>query len=221
MKKLRIALVLGLLAWLTSVPAKADYVIKDGNGNFQTVLSFLCQSFKICPAQVSIDSTGAEKAIQANPSTTGDAHAEVCVVPTVTSGSAYTTGNVVGGLLAFSSGVRSQYLAGIIQSVRLETNTVQTAEFDVTFFQAQPAASTWTDKTAPSIQTTDKVLVYPPVKLTNNYSGLGTHTVYGADSINRSVHLGATTLYSVITVVGTPTFGSTTDLQLCVTLKQD
>ncbi|WP_156927852.1 hypothetical protein [Bradyrhizobium sp. Tv2a-2] len=47
--------------------AFADYQIKDGTGTLQTVLSFVCQTTKICPAQVLIDSSGSEKATASNP----------------------------------------------------------------------------------------------------------------------------------------------------------
>lgn len=47
--------------------AFADYTIKDGNGNFQTVMAFICQTSKICPGHVIVDSGGNEKATSANP----------------------------------------------------------------------------------------------------------------------------------------------------------
>lgn len=53
--------------------ASADYVIKDGNGVAQTVFAFVCQSVKICSAQVLVDSTGTEKATATNPLLVGGA----------------------------------------------------------------------------------------------------------------------------------------------------
>lgn len=48
--------------------ALADYVIKQGDGStISTIFSFVCQSTKLCPAEVLIDSSGAEKATSGNP----------------------------------------------------------------------------------------------------------------------------------------------------------
>lgn len=58
-----------LAAVLAVIPlwALADYTIKDGNGNFQTVMAFICQTSKICPGHVIVDSSGNEKATVTNP----------------------------------------------------------------------------------------------------------------------------------------------------------
>lgn len=211
-----------LVGLLVALPlARADYIIRDGGGNTQTILAFVCQTSKICPAHALIDSTGAEKATGANPLTLGRATIEVCVTPTITSGSSYSAGNVVGGLLAFNGAVNAGLLSGELRSVRLTSRSVQSAEFDVTFFSSQPTVSTWTDKAAPNIQAGDTPFAQPVLKLTNNYSGLGTHTVYGSDNLSRTVHLTTVTLYAVVTTPGTPTFLSSSDLQLCASVLRD
>jgi hypothetical protein len=144
---------------------------------------------------------------------------EVCVTPAITASSAYTTGDVVGGLITLPSAFLSTN-SGILQAVRLTSKSVQTAEFDVTFFSAVPA-TTFTDKTAPSIVAADVLLTQPPIKLTNNFSGLGTHTVYGADGISRPINEVGASAYAVITTAGTPTFASASDLQLCASILDD
>lgn len=143
----------------------------------------------------------------------------------VTASSAYTAGNEVGPLLTlqFARPQGAPRPSGIMQSVTLTSKSIQTVEFDVTFFISQPA-TTFTDKTAPSIAAADVSLVRYPIKLTNNFSGLGTHTVYNQDQIARAVKLpgtGTGQIFAVITTPGTPTFTSTTDLQLCISPLQD
>jgi hypothetical protein len=144
---------------------------------------------------------------------------EVCVSPTVTASSAYTAGNAVGALITFPSAFLSAN-SGILHSVRLTSKSVQTAEFDVSFFSALPTTA-FADKTAPAIAAADVALVQPPIKLTNNYSGLGTHTVYGADGISRPVNTVGTSAYALIITTGTPTFTSASDIQLCASWLQD
>lgn len=143
----------------------------------------------------------------------------------VTASSAYTANNEVGPLLALQFGrtaVGTPAPSGILQSVTLTSKSVQTAEFDVSFFISLPT-TTFTDKTTPSIAAGDVGLVRYPVKLTNNFSGLGTHTIYNQDQIARAVRLppGGGIIWAIITTTGTPTFTATTDLQLCVGMLKD
>ena len=150
----------------------------------------------------------------------GGVSTEICVKPTVAT-SAYSAGFEVGQLLQFDGAVRQGIWTGIIESVRMTCLSVQTAEFDVTFFSAKPNASAWTDHGTPSIAAGDIPLVIGTVKLTSNFSGLGTHTVYNSDAIGRVIKLATTALYAVITTPGTPTFTTAGDVQLCVSLLQD
>ena len=158
--------------------------------------------------------------------TTGGLTREACVVPTVTSGSAYAAGNSLGGLLQLNPAFRAQAQGapdsgGVIQSVRIAFKDVQTAAFKAYEFTAQPSNSTWTDKATPAIAAGDVLLVRPPITISNNDSGLGTMTVYGADALARA-HVGAGTIdYWVVVTTGTPTLGSTTDMQFCVTYLLD
>lgn len=199
---------------------EGTYQIKDGNGVLQSVVDFTsCYSgATICPTFIWIDSSGNEKGIPTNPLIFGGVTKEVCISPTVTA-SAYAAGNLMGGLISLPSAVFGLN-TGVLESIRLDFKSVQTAEFDVYFFASQPAG-TYTDKATPSISGADSLLVQPPLKLVNNASGLGTHTVYGLDGIGRAINLGAGTLYAVVQTEGTPTPASTSDMQLCASVLQD
>jgi len=67
MKNWKAAAVLTLAIMLATGLARADYSYRDGGGTLRTFFAFVCQSTKVCPAQVLIDSTGNEKATTANP----------------------------------------------------------------------------------------------------------------------------------------------------------
>ena len=104
--------------------------------------------------------------------------------------------------------------------MRLTSKSAQTAEFDVTFFSAQPA-TVFTDKAAPSIAAADVALVQPPIKLTGASTGLGTGTTYGLDNIGRPINEVGSSAYALITTTGTPTLASASDLQLCAAWLED
>ena len=66
MKKIAVAaIVAGII--LFAGAASANYYYRDGTGALQQIFSFVCQGTIICPGQVIIDSTGAEKATPSNP----------------------------------------------------------------------------------------------------------------------------------------------------------
>lgn len=185
---------LGVLLW-AQVPANAQTsfpAAPDGNGGVNTAV-VACIN-------------GATQAAACSP-------VEVCQTLVVTASSAYSAGNEVGGLVTLTI---PQTAAGqILVSVRLDFKDAQTAGFKVYQFSANPSNSTWTDKSTPSINAADVFKVLPPLSLAANDSGLGTHTVYGQDAINRALARLSTSDYFVIVTTGTPTFGSTSDAQFC------
>jgi hypothetical protein len=141
---------------------------------------------------------------------------EICQTPVVST-SAYTSGYAVGGLIALTIPLTA---AGqMLMSVRLDFLDAQTVEFDVYQLAGNPvktsAAGGFKDSATPSIDPTDVFKVLPPIILTTGYSGLGTHTVYGADQISRSLARSTAIDYFVIVTKGTPTLGAVNDMQFC------
>jgi hypothetical protein len=153
--------------------------------------------------------------------TTGSVSDEVCTgqgqiqAVTVTPLLAYAIGDVVGGLItipAISRGGR----AGVLMSVRLNIQSIQTAEFDLYQFQSLPSAA-FIDKMKPTLVSSDIFLARPPIQLTTAYSDFGSMTVYGTDAFAGARRAGSTADYLLIITKGTPTFATPSDLQLCVT----
>ena len=146
---------------------------------------------------------------------------QVQVTPTVTSASAYAANNVVGGLLTFANAVQSTVLSGVITSVSVAVKSTQTAGFKLYLFSASPAG-TFTNKTAGAIATADASLLLDVITLGAADSGLGSNvTIYNTDAISRSVVLAGTSLYGVLITTGTPTFTTTTDVVVTVSILKD
>jgi hypothetical protein len=148
----------------------------------------------------------------------GGADNEACASPAV-SAATYSAGNSVGGLIALPNAFSSAN-SGVLQSVRLTIKSTQTAEFDIVFFSAQPS-TVFADKTTPALVASDAFLAQPPIKLTNNFSALGTDTVYGLDNIGRGIKEVGSTAYAVVISVGAPTFASASDIQFCASWSDD
>jgi hypothetical protein len=141
--------------------------------------------------------------------------------PTVSTG-AYSTGDNVGGKITLSDVCRASMGSGLIQSVVITSKSLQTATFDVVFFNADPSGSTFTDNAAQAIVDADLSKVV-------GVAQCGTVVALAAESIHQATGLalpfalsgGATTLYACIVVRGTPTLGSTSDVWLSVRVLQD
>lgn len=70
MKRLSYYVAAFLLLAFTGI-AVADYTIKDGAAATQTIFAFVCATTKICPAHVTINSSGTELGTTSNPFQTG------------------------------------------------------------------------------------------------------------------------------------------------------
>lgn len=146
---------------------------------------------------------------------------QVRVTPTVTAASAYTAGNVVGGVLTFASAVQSTVLSGVLESVTVVVKSNYTGGFKLYLFDSTPG-TTFTDKTAPAVTTADASKFLDFVTLSSADQGLGTNnTYYVADNIGKSLKLVGTSLYGVLVAVGTPTFTTTTDVVVTASILKD
>jgi hypothetical protein len=169
---------------------------------------------------VSLATLPALVASTANIGNVGGKTAKIATALTVTASSAYTTGNVVGGKITFSSALLTAG-SGVLESISLRSKSVQTATFTLFLFDSNPTNTTWTDKTAPSINVNDIPFLVGAFQLSSFSSGLGTHTIYMLNGISQTLAAGATTLYGILIVTGTPTFTATTDLTLALGILQD
>lgn len=140
--------------------------------------------------------------------------------PTITASSAYTAGYEVGGLLTFSNALSSAG-TGILQSITIKIKSQHSEGFKLYLFKANPSSSTWTDKTAPSINAADLPSLVGMYPLTVSDNGLGSMSIYNLDGIGKVLNPGATTLYGVLVTTSTPTFSSTTDLTVSIGVLQD
>lgn len=137
------------------------------------------------------------------------------ITPTITAG-AYTAGFEIGGLMTFAVGGAG---SGILESITVTCKSVQTTSLYLNIFDVNPTSSTWTDHTAPAINSADTFSLMASYLLGSPYSGLGTHTVWSLDAIGASFV--GPNLYGVLVAVSTPTFASTTDIRVKLGIVDD
>lgn len=130
--------------------------------------------------------------------------------PTVTSASAYASGNTVGGLLTFPNACLIRTNKAQILSVKLYDKAKQGIDTDLVLFNATPAAQT--DKTAFNPSNTELLTITALIPLT-------THKSFSANGMSQTqsiiVPVNCTSSQSLVGYLvtrGTPTYASTSDL---------
>jgi hypothetical protein len=146
---------------------------------------------------------------------------QVQVTPTVTSASAYATGNIVGGLLTFPNIVNSTVKSGVLESITIAVKSLQTTSFKLYIFSGLPS-TTFNNKTTPAIVVGDASKLLDVYSFTTPDNGLGNNvTLYYSDAINRSLVLDGSSMYGVLVCLGTPTFTTTTDVVVTASILRD
>jgi hypothetical protein len=140
--------------------------------------------------------------------------------PTVST-TPYSTGDNVGGKVTLTDACRANMGSGLIQSVVITSKSLQTATFDVIFFNADPSGSTFTDNVAQAIVDADLSKIIGVAQCTT-VVGLAAESIHQATALALPFALsgGATTIYACIVVRGTPTLGGTSDIWLSVRVLQ-
>lgn len=144
--------------------------------------------------------SGVYKALS-NPLTVNMNGAQVTVTPTVTTGSTYTAGWVMGGVMTFAGLLNPVSVTGKLQSITLRFKaTAQTAGFYVAIFSSSPAG-TFNDHAVPVIAAADSAILLGVYALatTSALSVLGSsQTIYNLDGINKKLVGGSSSLFAVV-----------------------
>lgn len=167
-----------------------------------------------------LDSAGAIRAVRpAYPApVSGPLNVRCDVTQTVTASSAYTSGNAVGGKGTCTGMARNTGQGGIIQTAVVRDKAGQNVPYDLILFDADPSATTITDKSAAALNTADLakvigVIQFPGVVL-GAASTMGVATAAG-QGLAYKISTG-TTLYFMLVVRGAPTYASTSDVTLSI-----
>ena len=152
----------------------------------------------------------------------GGVVARIDATPTVSTTPAYASGDNVGGKILLAGAARLPGGSGLIQSVVITSKSLQSATFDVVFFNADPTATAATDNAPQDIADADlaKVVGVAQCATVVPLTGASIHQATGL-AMPFAGSSGSRDLYAIIVVRGTPTFASTSDVQLSVRILQD
>lgn len=145
----------------------------------------------------------------------------VAVTPTISSGAIYAAKDAVGGIMSFASAVRATAGTGLLRHVAVVDKGQQMAGLDLVLFSAT-IAGTVTDNAvfAPTDADGTNFLGRVQITATTDYADFSTNSMCGK-TVEIPIACAATTLFGALVARGTPTYTSTTDLVVTLTIDQD
>ena len=146
--------------------------------------------------------------------------AAVQLNPTVTPSSAYASNNCVGGLLTFN-GIAGPQQSGIVQNLHVNIKSVQAGGFKFYLFNNNPGSTTIRDKANTSINAADIPSLIGVYTLGTADNSLGTTTIQVLDNIGKAFTASTPNLYGQLMTTGTPTYATSSDVFVTLTVLQD
>ncbi len=143
----------------------------------------------------------------------------IAQTPTISTSPAYTAKDAIGGLLTFANAVRASGGTGKIAAVQIEDKGQQKADIDLVLFNATITAPTDNAIFNPSDAEVGTCVGYIPI-------GGGMYSDFSTNSVANAIPglefvLAGTSLFGVLVARSTPTYTSTTDIVVTLTIQQD
>lgn len=148
--------------------------------------------------------------------------------PTVDTGGAYASGDLIGGKLTFSNALRSNVGSGYLVSVAISDKAAQAVDLDLVIFRTDPTGTTFTDQAAFDPADADLSKVAAVINFGSSarfaYSDNGTKYL-GSLAIPiqalTSANAPTSTLYGALVARGAYTGASSSDITVTLGVSQD
>ena len=147
--------------------------------------------------------------------------ASLVATPTVSVSPAYSSGDLIGGKLSLANAIRVAGLGGTITNAILTDKGKQNAAIDIVLFSTDPTNTTFTDNGVLTIADADLINIIGVIPVTS-YASFNDNSVGYINNVAIPFKLASgTTLYACLVSRGTPTYTSTSDLQLTLGIIPD
>lgn len=145
----------------------------------------------------------------------------ITVTPTVSTSPAYTSGDEVGGLLTFTSILPDAVIGGQIVSATIVDKAGQNAALDLFIYDRSITVAS--DNAATSVSDADSLFCLGVISFSaGNYASPGSNSVAVRSGVGIAVKANASGhLYGHLVTRGTPTYASTSDIQVTLAVKAD
>lgn len=140
--------------------------------------------------------------------------------PTVSTSPAYAAKDAVGGLMTFSNAARASGGTIRVDAVQVEDKGQQMKDLDLVLFDRSITAPTDNAVFAPSDAEVANCVGVVPITA-GDFADFSTNSVASRTAVGLSAVLNGTDLFGVLVARGTPTYASTSDIVVTLTIVQD
>ena len=145
--------------------------------------------------------------------------AQVQLQPLVNT-SIYTANFCVGGKLVFAN-IAGPQQSGVLQSVTVSAKGTQTTGYKLYIFTGNPGFTTITDRATPTLNANNDLQYLMDVITLGTADSTLTSTINVADNIGRAFVSQDQNLYGILVTNATPTYSTTRDVIITMTVLQD
>lgn len=142
------------------------------------------------------------------------------VTPTVSTSPAYTAKDAVGALMTFSNAARASGGSVVIDAVQIVDKGQQMKELELVLFDRTITAPTDNAVFNPSDTECGYMVGRVPI-VPGDYADFSTNSVATRERLGIAAVLNGTDLFGVLVARGTPTYTSTSDIVVTLTISQD
>lgn len=140
--------------------------------------------------------------------------------PTVSTTPAYTAKDAVGGLMTFTAAARSSGGSCRVEAVQVVDKGQQMKDLDLVLFDRSITAPTDNAIFAPTDAELSNCVGVVPITA-GTYADFSTNSVGVLNGLGLAVVLNGSDLFGVLVARGTPTYTSTSDLVVTLSILQD
>lgn len=144
----------------------------------------------------------------------------IAATPTVSTSPAYSAKDAIGGLLTFSNAARSSGGSLLVHAVQIEDKGQQMPDLDLVLFDRSIGAPTDNAVFNPTDTEVGQCVGVIPI-IGADWADFSTNSVATRVGLGLELVLNGTDLFGVLVSRGTPTFTSTSDVVVTLTVLQD
>lgn len=142
---------------------------------------------------------------------------DIAQTPTITA-ALYASGNALGGLLTFANAARTSGKSILVASAVISDKAKQNSNIALVLYNQTFSATT--DKTAMAPSNADMLNIRGVIYF-GSYTTFNANSVASVPNVGMEILLTGTSLFGQLMVIGTPTYTSTSDITVALTIVQD
>jgi len=133
----------------------------------------------------------------------------------------YAAGDLIGGKLTFANATRVAAYSGKVTNVMIRDLDAENAPMDLILFNADPSGTTFTNNAALDIADADLSKIFAVIHI-SDWTTFADNSVAHVGELYKAFKLASgSSIYGALVSRGTPTYASTSDVSVEITVERD